>query len=123
MFSIFPSLDSAMALLSSGSLNSIPPDSAGVRTSDIPLNIDGRREYITIRHGNGSLDDRFAIQSGNVPEYSSLTNLLDCCILYYYAVAHKYIIMVHIFSQRTEIVLLSKGSCGYNYNTFFFTDC
>lgn len=31
---------------------------------------------------------------GNVNAYDSLTNLLDCCILYYYAVAHKYIIMV-----------------------------
>lgn len=88
--------DSAMALLSNGSLNTIPADSAGARLlSDIPLNIDGRREYITVRPGNGSLEDRFAIQPGNVPEYSSLTNLLDCCILYYYAVAHKYIIMVN----------------------------
>lgn len=34
------------------------------------------------------------VKSGNVDTYSSLTNLLDCCILYYYAVAHKYIIMV-----------------------------
>lgn len=38
--------------------------------------------------------EKFAIRPGNVDEYSALTNLLDCCVLYYYGVAHKYIIMV-----------------------------
>lgn len=39
---------------------------------------------------------------GNVNAYESLNHLLDCCILYYYAVAHKYLIMVigcHQFRQ------------------------
>lgn len=31
---------------------------------------------------------------GSMEAYESLVNLLDCCVLYYYAVAHKYIIMV-----------------------------
>lgn len=35
------------------------------------------------------------IKPGNIDAYESLTNLLDCCILYYYAVAHKYVIMVN----------------------------
>lgn len=35
-----------------------------------------------------------AIKPGNIETYESLTNVLDCCIIYYYGVAHKYIIMV-----------------------------
>lgn len=47
---------------------------------------------------------------GNVNAYESLNHLLDCCILYYYAVAHKYLIMVigclqcYIFVNRIFIV-------------------
>lgn len=36
------------------------------------------------------------VKSGEVTAHDSLKSLLDCCILYYYAVAHKYIIMVCI---------------------------
>lgn len=36
------------------------------------------------------------VKPGEVTAHDSLTSLLDCCILYYYAVAHKYIIMVSI---------------------------
>lgn len=57
--------------------------------------------------------DYLNIQGGNVDEYYSLTNLLDCCVLYYYAVAHKYIIMVSrwishphaFFSLRNCLIL------------------
>lgn len=40
----------------------------------------------------------FDIQTkpGNMNAGESLTYLLDCCILYYYAVAHKYTIMVRL---------------------------
>lgn len=43
---------------------------------------------------------------GSVSACESLTNLLDCCILYYYAVSHKYIIM--IADLRDSIGTLSE---------------
>lgn len=36
------------------------------------------------------------MQPGNVDDEYSINKLLDCCILYYYAVAHKYVVMVCI---------------------------
>lgn len=37
------------------------------------------------------------VKPGELTAHDSLKSLLDCCILYYYAVAHKYIIMVCIY--------------------------
>lgn len=34
------------------------------------------------------------VSAGNADSYLCLNELLDCCIMYYYAVAHKYIVMV-----------------------------
>lgn len=34
------------------------------------------------------------IQPGSIDPLRSVNELLDCCIMYYYAVAHKYIVMV-----------------------------
>lgn len=55
---------------------------------------------------SSNFDEQFEIQPGSVEEYHSLTNILDCCILYYYAVAHKYIIMVA--DLRDSIGILSE---------------
>lgn len=51
--------------------------------------------------GNGSTSNFSKIadppvKAGEVTAPDSLKSLLDCCILYYYAVAHKYIIMVRV---------------------------
>lgn len=40
-------------------------------------------------------DEKFTkIPGGCVDEQKSLCQLLDCSVLYYYAVAHKYVVMV-----------------------------
>lgn len=53
-----------------------------------------------VSNGSSSNFQRVAdapVKPGEVTTHDSLKSLLDCCILYYYAVAHKYIIMVCIF--------------------------
>lgn len=37
------------------------------------------------------------MQPGNVDDGYAINELLDCCILYYYAVAHKYVVMVRFY--------------------------
>ena len=34
------------------------------------------------------------IEQGNLDSRKALSELLDCCIMYYYSVAHKYVVMV-----------------------------
>lgn len=46
-------------------------------------------------------DEKFTkIPGGCVDEQKSLCQLLDCSVLYYYAVAHKYVVMVSIGSFK-----------------------
>lgn len=42
------------------------------------------------------------IKTGNMECRESLTYLLDSCVLYYYAVAHKYTIMVSCSANLSE---------------------
>lgn len=81
--------DSTMFLYSAASR---PALSSLVRTSnfsELP-DTNGTRAESHARH----LEEEFDIRPGKMDEYHSLTNILDCCILYYYAVGHKYIVMV-----------------------------
>lgn len=85
--------DSAMFLFTGSSRSSLSSLRSEIRTSELAMNG-------TFSSGaNGSSHSRsidIPIKMGNVAAYDSLINLLDCCILYYYAVAHKYIIMVSV---------------------------
>lgn len=93
-FLFLSEIDSAMFLLTGGSRT----------TSLSTLRSEGRSNDIlsTLNAlGNGSSSNLSKIidapiKPGNVIAHESLINLLDCCILYYYAVAHKYIIMARI---------------------------
>lgn len=88
--SFFLSIDSAMFLLTGNprsSLNNLRPE---VRSADL---------LASLNVGNGSSSHftkvpETPVKPGDVSAPESLKSLLDCCILYYYAVAHKYIIMV-----------------------------
>lgn len=80
-----------MFMISGGARNSIlasPPPGNNVSAEEIIV------ESMNTGQRIRNPADYLKIQTGNVDEYYSLTNLLDCCVLYYYAVAHKYIIMV-----------------------------
>lgn len=81
--------DSAMFLFTSGSRSSLSSiiRAGNHRSVEHP-------EIHNINSEHRVDGERFAIRPGNVDNYLSLTNLLDCCVLYYYAVAHKYILMV-----------------------------
>lgn len=52
------------------------------------------------QNSNGVYIDRtpetpnIAVTPGKIDSYQSVNELLDGCVMYYYAVAHKYIIMV-----------------------------
>lgn len=37
------------------------------------------------------------LKKGPIDHLHALDDLLDCCIIYYYGVAHKYVIMVTVF--------------------------
>lgn len=87
--------DSAMFLFTSGSRSSL--------SSIIRAGSQRSIEHPEIHNINSEQRinvEKFAIRPGNMDEYASLTNLLDCCVLYYYAVAHKYIIMVGELNRK-----------------------
>lgn len=68
-----------------------------VRSSDFLTNL--TNGGINVGNDSSSAFTKIAdvpIKPGEVNAQDSLKNLLDCCILYYYAVAHKYIIMVSL---------------------------
>lgn len=99
-----------MFLLSGNSrspLNSLR-SSAEIRSSDLLSALNGG---INVGNGSSSTFTKIAeapVKPGEVNAQDSLKNLLDCCILYYYAVAHKYIIMVgdlHCFNDEKSTYL------------------
>lgn len=57
--------------------------------------------------GRGTVrDDSATMSAGAIDTYSSLNEMLDCAIFYYYSVAHKYIVM--IADLRDNIAMLSN---------------
>lgn len=90
-------LDSAMFLLTG---NSRSTQLATLRSDARPTEMHGGlSDGANVSNGSSSNFTKIAdppVKSGEVTAHDSLKSLLDCCILYYYAVAHKYIIMVCI---------------------------
>lgn len=94
VISCYISLDSAMFLLTGNPRSSLNSLRSEVRTSDLLTSLNGG---MNVGNGSSSTFTKIAetqVKPGEVNAQDSLKNLLDCCILYYYAVAHKYIIMV-----------------------------
>lgn len=86
--------DSAMFLITGSSRSSLSSLRSDIRAADMSA---GNFNSPFVANGNSLPRPVDApIKPGNIDAYESLTNLLDCCILYYYAVAHKYVIMVNI---------------------------
>lgn len=88
-----------MFLLTGNSRQSLTSLRSDVQSSAELLN--GLNGGVNVGNGSNSHFTKVAdppVKPGELNANESLKNLLDCCILYYYAVAHKYIIMVnHIF--------------------------
>lgn len=62
-----------------------------------PELLSGLNGGINVANGSSSNFTKIAdppVKPDEISPQESLKSLLDCCILYYYAVAHKYIIMV-----------------------------
>lgn len=86
--------DSAMFLLTGNSRSTLTSLRSEVQSSDLLTSLNGG---MNVGNGSSSAFTKIAdapVKPGEVNAQESLKNLLDCCILYYYAVAHKYIIMV-----------------------------
>lgn len=87
-------IDSAMFLLTGNSRSQLATLRSDARPSDMH---GGLNDGANVSNGSSSNFAKIAdppIKAGEVTSHDSLKSLLDCCILYYYAVAHKYIIMV-----------------------------
>lgn len=103
-------IDSAMFLLTGNSRSQLATLRADARPSD--THHGGLSDGANVSNGSSSNFTRIAdplVKPGEITAHVSLTSLLDCCILYYYAVAHKYIIMVcirYICSDNFAIPLL-----------------
>lgn len=83
-----------MFLLTGSSRTSLASLRSELRSSELNENLN---DIMPVANGFGN--SRIAEQltrPGAIESHDSLVNLLDCCILYYYAVAHKYIIMASI---------------------------
>lgn len=84
--------DSAMFLITGSSRSSLSSLRSDIRAADLSA---ANFNSPFIANGNSLPRPVDApIKPGNIDAYDSLINLLDCAILYYYAVAHKYVIMV-----------------------------
>lgn len=105
-------IDSAMFLLTGNSRSSLTSLRPEVQPSELLTNLSGGGNG-GMNIGNGSSQSAFTkisdapVKPGEINSQDSLKSLLDCCILYYYAVAHKYIIMVrttirNVFLTRKE---------------------
>lgn len=88
-------IDSAMFLLTGNTARS---QLATLRSDARPTEMHGGlSDGANVSNGSSSNFSKIAdppVKPGEVTAHESLKGLLDCCILYYYAVAHKYIIMV-----------------------------
>lgn len=92
-----------MFLLTGNARSSLTSLRTEVQSSDLLSTLNGR---MNVGNGASATFTKIAdtpIKPGEVTIQDSLKNLLDCCILYYYAVAHKYIIMVRIFNYSKNI--------------------
>lgn len=86
-----------MFLLTGNSRSSLSTLRSDAEPSDVANGVNGG---INVGNGSSSTFTSVAdppVKPGEVNAHDSLKSLLDCCILYYYAVAHKYIIMVRYF--------------------------
>lgn len=99
-------IDSAMFLLTGNAARS---QLATLRSDARPSEMNGGlSDGANVSNGHSSNFSKIAdapVKPGEVTAHESLKSLLDCCILYYYAVAHKYIIMVSVsnsFSLRIQ---------------------
>lgn len=83
-----------MFLLTGNSRQSLTSLRSDVRSSEL---LNGLNGGVNVANGSSSPFTKVAdppVKPGELNANESLKSLLDCCILYYYAVAHKYIIMV-----------------------------
>lgn len=48
-----------------------------------------------------------SVTTGNMDTHQSISEILDSCVIYYYAVAHKYITMVNDMGYRCSWNLIS----------------
>lgn len=95
-----------MFLLTGSARSSLSTLRSDVRSSELLTGLNGG---INVSNGSSANFAKIAdtpIKPGDINAHDSLKNLLDCCILYYYAVAHKYIIMVKHFFWRLIIIIM-----------------
>lgn len=72
-------------------------------------------EFMFVDQSNNSSNLRQPVLSfdtttatGNIDAHQSISEILDSCVLYYYAVAHKYITMVNN-AQKSFIEILPRA--------------
>lgn len=80
-----------MLLITGGNASSSISALALASTSSINAGSGFQIEHSFFEH---SISDNKERSPGNISPVQSVNELLDCCIMYYFAVAHKYIIMV-----------------------------
>lgn len=68
-------------------------------TDEVPINHTNNTVGLYVeqpnhnRHPN-AFETVHDVKNGPIDQLHALDDLLDCCIIYYYGVAHKYVIMV-----------------------------
>lgn len=97
-----------MFLLTGNSRSPLNNLRSEVRSTDLLTNLNGGLNGVA--NGSSSNFTKIAeapVKPGEISAHDSLKSLLDCCILYYYAVAHKYIIMVSLQrSMYSKVTML-----------------
>lgn len=63
---------------------------SGNETTSVPFSL------FALQNGNANQLVDVTISPGSVDSNQSLCELMDCAIIYYYAIAHKYVVMVSI---------------------------
>lgn len=92
-------LDSAMLLITGGNPSSSISTLALASSSAVNTGGGFQLEHTFFEH---TVSDNKNRSPGNMNPGQSVNELLDCCVMYYFAVAHKYIIMV------SKVTLISK---------------
>lgn len=67
--------------------------------------------------------NRNAMANGPMDEIVSLNDMLDSCIMYYYAVAHKYIVMVSQRERERELLRIGGDIQSQPISFSISTDC